>query len=313
MARDSRGLPLPDGSSQTDATGASRASQELKAGQRCGATLPVGFSHTASSWLLQRGVRTHQFAAVAFEENLSLRDLAPVYPGAKVSHREIRFETGSGGEVFIYPFGAVVFHDVDAARRDAELRRLREARPGLTTQVVRESFTVREVPGAKVDIVDGTLVVDEFGPSRAAVVALIVAQSAALEYYERIVADLFSRTTELVEPLERRGSVPMRTRMLHRFIGQAISTRAEVFTVLALLDKPDAIWDDPALDRIYDELRAEFDLVDRYTALEQRLRGSQEALELVLDVARDRRMWLLEFAIVMLIVLELLLALLRRL
>jgi len=33
----------------------------------------------------------------------------------------------------------------------------------------------------------------------------------------------------------------------------------------------------------------------------------------VLDVARDRRMWLLEFAIVMLIVLELLLALLRRL
>jgi uncharacterized Rmd1/YagE family protein len=85
-----------------------------------------------------------------------------------------------------------------------------------------------------------------------------------------------------------------------------------VFTVLALLDKPDAIWDDPALDRFYDELRAEFDLVDRYTALEQKLRGSQEALELVLDVARDRRMWLLEFAIVMLIVLEVLLALFHR-
>jgi len=171
-------------------------------------------------------VRTHQFAAVAFEENLSLRDLAPLYPGAKVGVREIRFPTGNGGEVFIYPFGAMVFHDVDAARRETELRRLREARPGLTTQVVRESFTVREEPGAKVDIVDGTLVVDEFGPGRSAVVALIVAQSAALE---------------------------------------------------------------------------------------QRLRGSQEALELVLDVARDRRMWLLEFAIVMLIVLELLLALLRRL
>jgi required for meiotic nuclear division protein 1 len=258
-------------------------------------------------------VRTHQFAAVAFEENLLLRDLAAAYPGAKVGVREIRFDTADGGEVFIYPFGAVVFHDVPSATRDAELRRLREARPGLTTQVVRESFTVREEPRAQVDIVDGTLVVDEFGPGRSAVVALIVAQSAALEYYERIVADLFSRTSELVEPLEKRGSVPLGTRMLHRFIGQAISTRAEVFTVLALLDKPDAIWDDPALDRIYDELRAEFDLVDRYTALEQKLRSSQEALELVLDVARDRRMWLLEFAIVMLIVLELLLALLRRL
>ncbi|HWE25149.1 MAG TPA: RMD1 family protein [Myxococcales bacterium] len=258
-------------------------------------------------------MRTHQFAAVAFEENLSLRDLAASYPGAKVGHREISFETGNGGEVFIYPFGAVVFHDVDAARREAELRRLREARAGLTTQVVRESFSVREEPNGTVDIVDGTLVVDEFGPGRSAVVALIVAQSAALEYYERIVADLFSRTSELVEPLEKRGSVPLGTQMLHRFIGQAIGTRAEVFTVLALLDKPDAIWDDPALDRIYGELRAEFDLVDRYATLEQKLRGSQESLELVLDVARDRRMWLLEFAIVMLIVLELLLALLRRL
>ena len=251
------------------------------------AALTVGLSRTAGSALLQRGVRTHHFAAVAFEENLSLRDVAVAYPGAKVGHREIHFETRDGGEVFIYPFGAVVFHDVAGATRETELRRLREARPGLTTQVVRESFTVREEPGQKVDIVEGTLVAGD--------------------------VDLAGRVAELVEPLEKRGSVPLGTRMLHRFIGQAISTRAEVFTVLALLDKPDAIWDDPALDRIYDELRAEFDLVDRYTALEQKLRGSQEALELVLDVARDRRMWLLEFAIVMLIVLELLLALARRL
>jgi required for meiotic nuclear division protein 1 len=253
-------------------------------------------------------VRTHQFAAVAFEENLQLRELARSYPGARIGLREMQFRSEDGGEVFLYPFGAMVFHDVAPANREAELERLRHARPGLTTQVVLESFTVREQPGEKVDIVDGTLVVDEFGPSRAAVVALIVAQSAALEYYERIVADLFGRTSQLIEPLESRGLVSMRTRGLHRFIGQAISTRGEVFTVLALLDKPDAIWDDPALDRIYDELRAEFDLVDRYTALEQKLRGSQEALELVLDIARDRRMWLLEVAIVLLIAIELVLA-----
>jgi len=65
------------------------------------------------------------------------------------------------------------------------------------------------------------------------------------------------------------------------------------------------------MDRIYDELRAEFDLVDRYQALELKLRSVQEALELVLDVARDRRLVLLEAAIVLLIVLELLLSLLR--
>ncbi|TMA72985.1 MAG: RMD1 family protein [Deltaproteobacteria bacterium] len=257
--------------------------------------------------------RTHQFAAVAFEENLSLRELAASYPEARLGLRDMRLAAGDGGGIFIYPFGAVVFHDVTPERREAELARLYRARPGLTTQVVRESFTVREEPGSRVDIAAGSLVVDQFGEDRAAVVALIVAQSAALEYYERIVAGLFTRTVELVDPLEKRGSVSAQIRRLHRFIGEAIATRNEVFTVLALLDKPDATWDDPAMDRIYDELRAEFDLVDRYTTMEQKLDGVQEALELVLDVARDRRMWLLEVTIVLLILFELLLEVFRRL
>ena len=61
------------------------------------------------------------------------------------------------------------------------------------------------------------------------------------------------------------------------------------------------------MDLIYDELRAEFDLVDRYQALELKLRSVQEALELVLDVARDRRLVLLEVVVVVLILLEIVL------
>ncbi|MFL5417671.1 MAG: hypothetical protein ACJ78Y_16850, partial [Myxococcales bacterium] len=68
------------------------------------------------------------------------------------------------------------------------------------------------------------------------------------------------------------------------------------------------VWDDPELDRIYDDLRSEFDLTDRYQALESKLRGVQESLELVLDVARDRRMWILEVSIALLILVELVLS-----
>ena len=52
----------------------------------------------------------------------------------------------------------------------------------------------------------------------------------------------------------------------------------------------------------------EFDLTDRYQALESKLRGVQESLELVLDVARDRRMWILEVSIALLILVELVLS-----
>ena len=74
--------------------------------------------------------------------------------------------------------------------------------------------------------------------------------------------------------------------------------------MLHLLDKPDAAWDDPEMDRIYGDLRAEFDLVDRYRALELKLRAVQEALELLAEVARDRRVLWLEMIVVILILLE---------
>ena len=82
--------------------------------------------------------------------------------------------------------------------------------------------------------------------------------------------------------------------------------------MLHLLDKPDAAWDDPGAERIYEQLRAEFDLVDRHTSLELKLRSVQEALELVTDVARDRRLVMLEASIVLLIVFEIVLSLVDR-
>jgi len=254
--------------------------------------------------------RLHQFYAIAFEENLPLRQLAAVFPQAKITSHDLYMPVEPEGGIYIFPFGAVVAYDVPAERREAELTRLFRQGPKLTTQVIREDYSVLEDPGFPTGIVDGTLRVNRLTPARAGIVSLIVAQSAAMEYYERIVDRLSSRTGSFVERLERRGTVPLRTRPLHRFIGEAISTRSEVLQVLHLLDKPDAAWDDPEMDRIYGDLRAEFDLVDRYRALELKLRAVQEALELLAEVARDRRVLLLELIVVVLILLEVVMPLL---
>ena len=60
---------------------------------------------------------THEFAAIAFEENLSLRELAPAFPGARLGVRELVVPC-DGGEMFLYPFGAIVFHNVSLERRE---------------------------------------------------------------------------------------------------------------------------------------------------------------------------------------------------
>ncbi len=255
---------------------------------------------------------THAFHAAAFVENLSLKELAGAFPQVRRGVHELRVELGGGGELFIFPFGAVVFRNVPPQDREKQLAYLHQVRGGLTsTALIKEEFTTRVDPSVEPDVSDGVLTLDRMTPQRASIIALTVAQSAAMEYYERIVEQMFERTERLVERLEVQGTVPFTTRPMHRFIGAAIGTRNEVLSVLHLLDKPDEAWDDPGIDRIYGELRAEFDLVDRYQSLELKLRSVQEALELVLDVARDRRLVLLESAIVVLIVIEVALSLFR--
>src|SRR5438132_7711651 len=103
--------------------------------------------------------RTHQFAAVAFEENLSLRELAAAYPDARLGLREMRVPVGDGEEIFIYPFGAVVFHDVPPDRREAELARLDRSRHGLCCKVVWASVTCREGAVSLMDSVTGSIAV----------------------------------------------------------------------------------------------------------------------------------------------------------
>lgn len=255
--------------------------------------------------------RRHVFFASAFVENLPLKELSAVFPGATATRHELRMPVDSGGTVFFYPFGVVVFLDVLPDRRERELLRLQRAMPNLSAQVVKEDFVAKEDGALPTGFREGVLNLDRMTPERAAVIALTIAQSVAMEYYESLVEKLYARTATFVERLEVKGTVSASTRPMTRFIGEALGTRNEVLTVLHLLDKPDEAWDDAVMDEIYDDLKQEFDLDDRYHALELKLKSIQESLELLLDVARDKRLFFLEATVVLLIVIEIVLSLVR--
>lgn len=254
----------------------------------------------------------HIFHALAYVENFSLKELAVQFPDAKRAHQQLWYPAAAGGMVFLFGFGVVIFFDVGQAGREGELLRLRQALKGMRdAQVISEEFTVRVEADARPDVQEGVLVADLLTHERISMIALTVAQSAAMEYYERIVDQMFADTDHFVQRLEKSGTISVFTASLQRFIGAALSTRSEVISVLHLLDKPDVVWDDAGAERIYVELRAEFDLLDRYTALELKLRSVQETLGLLTDVARDRRLVLLEASVIALIGIEIMLTLLR--
>src|SRR5277367_1357528 len=103
---------------------------------------------------------THQFYAVAFEENFSLRQIAPAFPEGRMSPLELFVPIDGEGGLYVFPFGAIVSHDVPAEHRERVFSRLTDVLPKLTTRIIREDYSVLEDPGAPIGISAGMLLVD---------------------------------------------------------------------------------------------------------------------------------------------------------
>ena len=76
---------------------------------------------------------------------------------------------------------------------------------------------------------------------------------------------------------------------------------------LALLDKPDIVWEHSDLESIYQNMRTMFELDDRFKNIEYKIQYIQNSSEIFLSLLRDRRAQALELIIIFLIALEILL------
>jgi uncharacterized Rmd1/YagE family protein len=69
-------------------------------------------------------------------------------------------------------------------------------------------------------------------------------------------------------------------------------------------DKPDVLWDNPELERLYLQLAQEFELQDRSAALERKLALVGTTVETVMGLMDSRRSLVLEVAVASLIAIE---------
>jgi uncharacterized Rmd1/YagE family protein len=137
------------------------------------------------------------------------------------------------------------------------------------------------------------------------IISLVLAQSVAMEYHEGDLDALVGALEARARTLAAGGSLRGSTRGMLRVIGSGMTLRTHVVHTLSLLESPTATWEDEALDRMYRALRANFEIEERYRALDHELRIAQDNLALLVDLVRQRHGILLEAAVVALIVLEL--------
>lgn len=245
-------------------------------------------------------------SAYGFAGTFQLRELVSLFPpaaDARVAKDRLIAKFGEQAWALAYDFGALVFVGVEAQQQKdvaaSFIKRLGERAAPMT-----ESFIIEIQAGAQQDVRFDRLVTPELTMGQVELVAEVIAQSVAMDYYAQDVAELERETDRITTRLRARGSLAIKP--LVKFIGLCVATRNEVISTLALFDKPDATWENEQLDRLWNGLRQALEIDDRYRALEAKLRMFQDSMVVLVDLTRQRHTITLEWAVAILILMEML-------
>ncbi len=246
--------------------------------------------------------------AYAFANTFKLRDLIQAFTpesGARIEKDRLLATYGPGHYAVAYDFGAVVFVGMDSGDAKKVIEAIARLNPE-PNPPIEENFIIDVSPGAAIDVRFDKVVVPDLTVPVVDIVAEVLAQSTAMDYYAKDVEEIETETDRITAVLQKKGKVPGRIRGLVQFVGLCIATRNDIISTLALFDKPEATWESEELDRLWNGLHKMLEMDDRYRALEAKLRMFQENLEVLVDLSRQRQTVALEFAVVILILMEML-------
>jgi uncharacterized Rmd1/YagE family protein len=214
-----------------------------------------------------------------------------------------------GGVAVLFRFGAVVFFGVAAQDEAVFLDALRPRVVNPHAKPETEALDVRVAPGAKEGVVDGVVSLDSITVERLQVIADVLAKSLVLALYEARVADTFDGIEPLASELARKGHIRGNADQLLKHIGATLLVDHTMVGRVAVSEKPELLWDNPALEGLYIRLEDEFELRERQEALERKLGVISRTAETLVELIQSRHALRVEWYIVALIVLEVLLTL----
>jgi uncharacterized Rmd1/YagE family protein len=226
-----------------------------------------------------------------------------------ISTVPLAFRSGKG-TVALFRFGVAVFVNMSPLEEDEVLRRL-DGRIVKPLKPREEDSTVIEIVPDKDDHITpaGRIAVKELLNEHTLLIADALATSLILAHDERNVSAVFDVMEPLARELAEHGRTPGGRRALLKHIGNALLVQQRVSGLVAVAEKPDVLWERPALERFYTRLEDEYELKERATLLTRKLTVISDTAQALADIIDTERSLRLELIIVLLIAVEIVLTL----
>ncbi len=227
--------------------------------------------------------------------------------GDMISTTPLAFRLGHTGVAVLFRYGVAVLIGLNAVEEDEFLHGLEHRMIGKLARREEEIATIDLAPQQDDQIPPGgPISLQNLSPDRLILIAEALAKSTVLARHEREVAAVFDTTEPFARELAKSGRMHGGRRAILQQIGNALSVRHRVTGPVAVSEKPDILWDQPQLERLYARLEDEYELKERSEALNRKLAVVAESAQVLTDIIDTRRALRLELIIVFLILTELL-------
>ncbi|MEO5365609.1 MAG: RMD1 family protein [Magnetococcus sp. WYHC-3] len=213
----------------------------------------------------------------------------------------------AGGMAVLFRFGAVVAFSRESPPIMEPLESQLAPRVESPVQEnCEERLTLVVDPDAPEGFYGGNLRLRQADINHLVLVADILAKCVLLSSYEGQTQQFLEALDPLVTPMRQRGRLPHGKGRLMRQIGESLQLQHRMVGMAQIGDKPELLWERPELERLFVRMEREYEIRERQGVLDRKLGLIQNTARTFLDLLEARHNLALEWAIVILIVVEIL-------
>jgi len=206
----------------------------------------------------------------------------------------------------VFKFGSVVFYNMGHREREECLKLARSFTSTPLAVPMTDDYRVVVRPTLEdwASLESDHIVLKRMDINNISVISSVLAQTVALEHYEQKVDGMVEIFSKLNKSTELTGDLNISKKRLFSLVAENNNTLTELITKLGLLGRSDTAWQYAQYNIVWEGLRQDFELEDRFQDLDYKLNLIQTQVKFYLEILQNRKSDALEWIIIVLISLE---------
>lgn len=210
----------------------------------------------------------------------------------------------------VFQYGSVVLFNITEQEEERYLEIVKKHASGLLSETRKDDYAVVEKPSLETWMQGGPdyIVMKRFDIDGIRIIGSVLGQSIALDHFVRQVDGMVGEFIDLNKGMEKTGTFTMKQKKLFQLVGKANSNLADVILKIGLFERSDIAWKNAKYAEIWEYLRDEYELIQRFGSLDFKLKFVEHNVRFFLEILENKKSDFLEWLIITLISAEILIA-----